>query len=100
MKNREKIADLIEIGVKGYATGGMLNKDAYLDMADKIIELWKESLKKIEKDIFIAIKEAEEVEYKSPYTSISYFSSDLQGRIGAIFSLIQAVTLKKYGGVR
>ena len=34
---RKDIADLIEIGIKGYASGGLLNKDAYLDIADKVI---------------------------------------------------------------
>ena len=36
---RDKGAELIEIGVKGYAVGGLLNKDAYLDIMDKIISL-------------------------------------------------------------
>lgn len=41
MNTKQKIAELIEIGVKGYGAGGMLNKEAYLDIAGKIMELWK-----------------------------------------------------------
>ncbi len=37
-KKQREIADLIEIGIKGYASGGLLDKDAYLDIADKVIK--------------------------------------------------------------
>ena len=31
----ERLAELIEIGVKGYAAGGLLNKKAYLDIVNR-----------------------------------------------------------------
>ena len=94
MKDRRReIADLIEIGIKGYASGGLLDKDAYLDIADKVIT--KLDAMPASKEVEYAIKLVKDLRQLMLETDWGGVSVTKGAFRNALQTLIQAVSLRR-----